>query len=145
MKIVRIAAMGAAMVLLSIGAVGCGGDNGDEDDASAPGTPSVSATQQTGRHAALAVIAGDFGFSPAELEAAAGDAVTITLTNRGYRPHSLTVYEDEAYAAAVADADTGIVAGGGKGEFTATFHDSKTYHFRCEVHPGLMTGTITVE
>ena len=77
--------------------------------------------------------------------AAAGDAVTLTLTNGGNAPHTLTVYEDEAYTTAGADADTGTVAGGGEGAFTATFNDSKTYYFRCEIHPSQMMGTITVE
>ncbi len=145
MKIVRIAAMGAAMVLLSNGAVGCGSEDGNEGDAGTGATPSARATERTGGDAALAVTAADLSFAPATLVAAAGDAVTITLTNGGNAPHTLTVYEDEAYTTAVADADTGTVAGGAKGEFTATFQESKTYYFRCEIHPSQMMGTITVE
>lgn len=155
MKLIRIAALGAAAIILSIGAVACGddGDSGYGDGltpSAQPTNPPVTtseakATEPAGEGASLAVTAADFSFAPAELKATAGEPVTVTLTNSGDAPHTLTVYEDEAYTTAVADADTGTVAGGGEGEFTATFEEAKVYYFRCDIHPSQMQGTITVE
>jgi len=156
MKLIRIAALGAAAIILSVGAVACGDDNdaGDNGGGLTPSaqptnppvtTPEATAIEPAGEDAGLAVTAADFSFTPAALEATAGEAVTVTLTNGGDLPHTLTVYEDDAYTTAVAGADTGTIAGGGEGEFTVTFEEAKAYYFRCEIHPSQMQGTITVE
>ncbi len=153
MKLIRIAALGAVAIILSIGVVACGSDDDGAGDNEGGPTPSAQPTippvttpaETAGEVAGLAVTAADFSFTPAAPEATAGEAVTVTLTNGGRAPHTLTVYEDEAYTAAVADADTGTIAGGGEGEFTVTFEAAKAYYFRCDIHPSQMQGTITVE
>jgi plastocyanin len=90
------------------------------------------------------VTALDFSFSPAELDASAGLPLTVQLENAGAFPHTLTVYEDAAFATPVAGADTGNVSAGDSGEFTATFTEAREYFFRCEIH-NQMQGTLTVE
>lgn len=148
MNIVRIALAGFACIALFT-AIACGDDNnagGPTDPGSTPnvaGSPGTDVEQES-PVPDVEVVATDFAFAPTALTATAGEAVIITLTNRGAAPHTMTVYEDAAYATAVAGADTERVAGGASGGITVTFADAKTYFFRCEVHPAQMEGTIVV-
>ncbi len=84
------------------------------DDAA---TPADSAT-------ALMVSGGEFHFDPAELRVAAGTDVTVTFTNVGSVPHTLTI--------PIADADTGAVAAGESVSLTFTAPDEAgSYEFIC--------------
>ena len=156
----RIWAIPLVLAVGIITGIACGDDDydGDEDDetpattrqATTAATTSTSgsgatveATEPAGS-GAIAVTAADFSFTPSEIEAGVGIAVTVELENTGDLPHTLTVYEDDTYATPVEGADTGNVAGGASGEFTATFDEAKTYAFRCDIH-NQMQGTLTVE
>jgi plastocyanin len=134
----RYAALLAAAALLALGAAACGGDDDDGDDGD-----SAAATQPAG-DGGVTVTATDFSFSPAEVEATAGEALSLTLQNDGSAPHTLTVYSDEEYTTEVAGADTGQVNGGESGDFEVTFDAAGDYYFRCEVHPSQMQGEIVV-
>lgn len=149
MNIARIALAGLAGIALTT-AVACGND---DDAGSGPtdlgSTPNVATSPGTNVEEEspvpnVEVVATDFAFAPTTLTATAGEAVSITLDNQGAAPHTMTLYEDEAYATAVAGADTQNVAGGATGGITVTFDEAQTYYFRCEVHPAQMEGTIEV-
>jgi len=85
----------------------------------------------------------DFSFDPTTFTVAAGEEVTVTLNNTGNARHTLTVYTDEEYSDPVDGAETSVNARD-TGEFKATFEGGE-YYFRCEVHPGQMTGTFEAE
>jgi plastocyanin len=160
MKLMRILTACAAVMLLATAAVACGDDDDAGDGAQSPvatqpgaaetepapedTAPAAEDTAPAGE-ASIAVTSRDFQFDPASLEAAAGSPVTVTLSNEGQFPHTVKVFEDEAFTTAVAGADTGVIQGGASGDFTVTFGEAKVYHFRCAIHPTQMQGTITVE
>jgi plastocyanin len=112
---------------------------GDDDDGR---EPAITATPSGG--GTITVQAQDNNYSETELEATAGDEVTIVLDNRGANQHTLTMYTDAQYSQQLAEAGSGIVAGGANSSFDFTF-DAGTYFFRCEVHPTQMEGTLTAE
>ena len=74
----------------------------------------------------------DFGFAPAQLNVAAGTAVT--WTNEGQRPHTVT---DRG-----GTFDSNPIAPRAKG--TVTFSVPGTYAYFCRINPGTMNGTIVV-
>jgi plastocyanin len=153
MRIARTLVLIASAALL-VTVAACGGD--DEDNGGAPTAGATRAASPTTAAVAsptaggaesetLNVSAQDFSFSPSDLQATKGTAYTIALDNRGQFPHTLTVYEDEAYTQPVAGADTGRISGGESGQFVVTFSEAKDYYFRCEVHPTQMQGEIAVQ
>ena len=135
-----------------------GDDNGDDEPTtaatSAPPTqaaeptedsePTTAATEPTGGSETQTIVAADFSFSPSATEASVGVPTTFILENSGQAPHTLTIFSDEGFTTAVPGADTGNVAGGAEGEFEVTFDEAGPYYFRCNVHPSLMEGEITV-
>lgn len=153
MTTTRWIAVLALASVLAVGAVACGDDDDDGDAATptraaataagtAAASPTPAVTEPAGG-AVLEVTAADFSFAPAELTAAAG-SVTVSLTNSGAAPHTLTLYSDAAFTQQVDGADTGQVSGGGSGEFTVDL-EAAAYVFRCLVHPSAMQGSLTVE
>ena len=120
----------AAVVLL---AAGCGNDSSGGDK-----TPAAGQTPSGGATAEIKMVAGT-AFDRAELTIAAGVDVEVTADNTD-GTHNFSVYEDES-------AQENL----GKTEIcTAPCTDTVTlnlpageYFFRCEVHPTLMTGTLT--
>lgn len=68
---------------------------------------------------------------------ASGDSVHWTWANGN--PHSVT-----SQAGSEENFDSGIISGTGT-EFTFTFTEVGTNPYQCDVHPGSMFGTITVE
>ena len=143
MKLLRVLLLLSASLLL-VAAVSACSDDDDEDDGGSAATTAPASGGGGGGETAVTVDAKDFSFDPDTFAVAAGEEVTITLDNTGSAPHTLTVYTDEEYTDAVVDADTGTVNGGDSGDFTATFEGGE-YYFRCEVHPGQMTGEFEAE
>jgi plastocyanin len=160
MKLLRVLLLLSASLLLVAAVSACGDDDDDDEDNGdgaavttapaddgddgddAPAT--TAAADDGGGEGAVEVEAQDFAFVPASFAVTADEEVTVTVNNSGSAPHTLTVYTDEEYTDAVADADTGTLNGGETGEFTATFSVGE-YYFRCEVHPGQMTGQLEAE
>jgi plastocyanin len=162
MRKLGILALGTSMLAVAAGLMACGDDDdGDDGDGGAPavtrpaGAASPVAGEPTAGGAAptaaaggdaIGVTATDFQFTPDTFVAPAGEAVTVQLVNGGSAPHTLTVYADAEYTEPVEGADTGRVSGGGaEGSFEVTFDAAGERFFRCEVHPGQMQGTITVQ
>lgn len=75
----------------------------------------------------------NISFQPDEMNVAAG--TTVTWTNEDGVSHT-TTSEDTAW-------DSGTLAGGDT--FSFTFEEPGTYAYFCEIHPGQMRATITVE
>lgn len=75
----------------------------------------------------------DFAFSPANLEVRPGEKITVV--NEDSAAHTVTATEGDAF-------DTGSIAGGKSGTFTAP-SEAGEYDFVCTFHPN-MTGTLTV-
>lgn len=159
----RWAAVALAFAAASIVFVACGSDDGDDGGRTttstrpaASATARSSATQASGSPGAatpgvtqgaaasdVKVVARDFKFEPAKLEATVGKTFNLTLENAGSSPHTLTVYEDSDFKNAHS-VNIQAVAGGQSETSPATFEEAKTYFFRCELHPDQMKGEIVV-
>ena len=123
-------ALGAAAVLLL--ATACA-DGNDEPAATSPG-PATSASSPASPTADTKTITmEDFAFSPANPEVRAGE--TITVVNKDSAAHTVTAVEGDAF-------DTGSIAGGESGTFTAPT-EAGEYDFVCTFHPN-MKGTLIV-
>jgi plastocyanin len=156
MQLVRMAALGAALVLVAGGALACGDDDdnggddgGDEPRATATAGSTPQATSANGSPAAggdaVTITAADFSFSPAATTVDGTTDTTITLNNTGDLPHTLHVYYDAAYTDL--HSNTGNVSPGASEEVSVTAHSveaAQELFFRCNVHPDQMEGTITV-
>ena len=116
----------ALMVVLALTAA-CG----SEDE----GGSTESKGDDSSGSTAVEVSAADFSFTPEAVSVPAGAEVTVTFTNGGEAPHTMTADDLELDIAA----DPGDSADG-----TFTAPDSGSVDFHCEVHPD-MTGQIVVE
>lgn len=108
-------------------------------------TPGTSGTPPPG---GLAIAMHDNSFDPNELSVAAGETVSIAVTNAGVAIHNVRIAgADGTYNTdddAVSDPD--VVRGGQDAtiEFSAPA-EAGDIDFRCDFHPTEMTGTITVQ
>ncbi len=75
-----------------------------------------------------------------------GDPITVQLANGGSSPHDMRT--SGADAEFDSDDDTvsnpDLIPGGGTGTLTFSFTQPGTYSYRCDFHPDLMKGEITV-
>ena len=117
-------ALGAATVLLL--ATACAG--GDNETASTSPRPSPAVTAGVDR-----ITMEDFAFSPAKPQVRPGEKITVV--NKDSAAHTVTATKGDAF-------DTGSVAGGESGTFTAPSKAGE-YAFVCTFHPN-MTGTLIV-
>lgn len=112
----------AAFAVSTMLFVACGSDGGSDTDATAP------------EDGVVTVRAVDFGFEPNALVVEAGD-VTVDLENAGRARHTFTVDD--------LDVDRDLDPGE-KATIKVTLEPGE-YDFHCEIHPGTMKGTVTVE
>jgi len=133
----RIARMSAAATaaLFAFGGVACGNDAPTVDPTTATGeptdAPSGPPTGVTGR-----VIGLDSQFEPTELTADADTESVITFDNQD---------AGVAHNIAITGTEFGTPIANGPVEQQLTFTlPAGVYPFICEVHPGDMTGTLTV-
>ncbi len=91
----------------------------------------------------LTEITTDNKFSKTNFNVPAGQAVTLTLTNRGQAIHNWHVLDvkDENGK----DILVPLTQAGQTTSVTFTISTPGTYHFQCDVHPTEMTGTLTVK
>lgn len=121
----------AAIAALSFATACSDSGGGSKPSTSSPAAPStVSVTEST---APAQITMKNFAFSPATLTVKAGEKVTVV--NEDSAAHTLTASEGGAF-------DTGSIAGGKSGTFTAP-SKAGTYAFICTFHPN-MKGTLTV-
>ena len=110
----------------------------------APPPPTSTPSGGGGSGATATLGAKNLQFSASTLTLPAGQAVTLTFTNSDAGiPHNLSIYSDAAYTTNVFKGD--LVTGPASGTYNIPALAAGTYHFRCDVHPATMTGTVTVK
>lgn len=112
-----------------------GGTDAPSDDTTGGGTVAVSG-------GALEISADALAFDANVIQAAAGEAFTVTLVNNDSVPHNFSVYTEEGGEVIVAG---DIIEGGETVEIEVPALDAGEYFFVCDVHPAEMTGSIVVE
>lgn len=121
------------IAFLAFAGAACGSD--DEGGNGSTTGSEENGDDSSGESATVEVSAADFSFTPEAVSVPAGAEVTVTFTNDGEAPHTMTA----------SDLDLDIAADPGdsaEGAFTAP--DSGSVDFNCEIHPD-MTGQIVVE
>ncbi|HET9255896.1 MAG TPA: cupredoxin family copper-binding protein [Pseudonocardiaceae bacterium] len=121
----RLAAILLAMLVVVVGLM-VGSSGAMASVGAGGGDPAaVSAAPAT-------IVISNFAYGPASLSVAPG--TKITVVNQDRPPHTVTA-RDKSF-------DTGTIAGGQRGEFTAPSSPG-TYPYICTVHPS-MTGVLIV-
>lgn len=111
-------------------------------------TPAASPTPSETPTGAFAVSMGDSFFDPNEVTVAAGADVAFDISNDGVAIHNMRIAGADGQYNSDDDAvsDPQLMPGGGTGTLTWTApEEAGTIDFRCDFHPQVMTGTITVE
>lgn len=123
-------------VLAFLGFAACSDNSGD--------TVVPTAAKSSGENT-LRISARDFTFVPSEWNAFNNQDLTIVLTNDGASQHTLRVYEDADYTEPVDGASINPTNPGQSNQITfAAPSEPKKLYFRCEIHPDLMQGEISV-
>jgi plastocyanin len=118
--------------LLSLGMVACGGGT------STPGAVGTTATVSGGK---VAISANNLKFDVGTIKAKAGEAFTITFTNKEAQPHNVSVYRSQGGEKIVAG---DIITGPDKSdEIAVPALPAGTYYFQCDVHV-FMNGSVVV-
>jgi len=107
-------------------------------------TPTPTATAEAG---AIGVSMGDSFFAPKQITVEAGQTVTFDLVNDGVLPHNMRIAgPDGKYNTSddIVSAPDIVL-----GEQSATLQwqaaaSPGSIPFQCDIHPGIMSGTITV-
>ncbi|HEX5939337.1 MAG TPA: cupredoxin domain-containing protein, partial [Dehalococcoidia bacterium] len=95
----------------------------------------------------VTIIAMDNFFDPNTLQAASGQALSVTMTNEGEATHNLVFYAGDSAEADIITGDPEAVVPSGEEltlEFTAPA-EAGDYFFQCVIHAGQMVGTLIVE
>lgn len=130
----RGALLSLSLILGIILAACSGGGTVDESGAAGGGTVAVA-------DGAVEVSAADFAFDASTIEASAGEAFTITFTNKDDQPHNIAIYaEKDGEQIFVGD----IITGPGETiDNSIPALDAGEYYFQCDVHSD-MNGSIVV-
>ncbi|MGE0600405.1 MAG: hypothetical protein AB7J35_14735 [Dehalococcoidia bacterium] len=124
------------LALAFCGVVACSDNSGD--------TVVPTAAKSSGDNT-LRISARDFTFVPSDWNAFNTQDLTIVLTNDGAEQHTLRVYEDSDYTEPVDDASIHPTDPGQSNQVTFTPpKEPRTLYFRCEIHPDLMQGEISI-
>ena len=83
------------------------------------------------------------GFDPTTLEAPANKAFTIHFDNQDSQPHNVQLKEGSSEVAL--GGDTAFFTGPGTRDYQVPALAAGSYTYYCVVHPGVMTGTLTVK
>ena len=137
----------AVLALVTLGlAVGCG-DDGEEATPAATATPIATPTTAADQ-TEFEVIMDDNVFVPDKLTVKAGQTITVKLENQGQNAHNMHVAGlDNEYDAGDDDflSEPDVFRAGDTGEIVFRIDQPGVYDFRCDFHPIIMTGVITVE
>ena len=133
-----------ALIAATAGVVACRSSSSDKTATSQPGASSPARATTAG--GGLNVTARDFLFDPNKLSAKKGQTISINFTNDGSTSHTFTLYTDEDHTKPVANGNSDPVAAGGSKTLTISLaSDSGDLYYRCEIHPGQMTGEISLD
>ncbi|MDQ2942016.1 MAG: cupredoxin domain-containing protein [Chloroflexota bacterium] len=118
--------------LVSVSLVACG--SGGSSAGTTVGTVTVSGGK-------VAVSADKLKFDATTIKAKAGEAFTITFTNKEGQPHNVAVYRSKGGDKIVRG---NIISGPDKSdEISVPALEAGTYYFRCDVHSD-MNGSVVV-
>jgi len=91
---------------------------------------------------AIPLEAKNIAFDTNELTAPSGGQVTIHFSNQDPQtPHNFSIYTDESATAPIFQGAN--ITGPASTDYTFAAPEPGDYFFRCDVHPTIMTGTIT--
>jgi len=135
----------ALLALTTIAA--CGGDGDDApsgssstpSDATASATTAASASDAPTGDVVEILATGNLKFVPADVTAAVGQLFKGRLTLRGSIPHNLELKEF-----GISGEDTMLTKNGESKDFSFTPTKPGKFEFICTIHPGVMTGSVTV-
>jgi plastocyanin len=155
----RVKALGVLLMAVVLVTAACGGDGGTADGATADGGTADGATADGGTADGatpdggtacepsgpiIEVSAEGVSFDQSCLAAPAGQPFTIGFTNNdGGIPHNVAIYTDESAAESVFVGE--IFQGVDTMSYEVPALEPGTFFFRCDVHPGQMTGTFVVK
>lgn len=118
---------------------------GADASPAAEASPAAAASQAGVTLEIEAGVDDKIAFSTSILEAPAGQAVTVELTNDSNVPHDIAFYAGPDADAPQIAASENIEGPGTSTSVSFTTPDSPgDYFFRCELHPLQMTGTLTI-
>ena len=106
-------------------------------------TPTTPPPAGTGQSVTINIAAENIAFDKATITVPAGADVTVVFNNKDRVPHNVAVYETQVATRSifVGEVFTGLKTVNYR--FTAPSTPG-TYFFRCDVHPGSMTGDFIV-
>ncbi|MGH9185474.1 MAG: cupredoxin domain-containing protein [Acidimicrobiales bacterium] len=129
----RLSILAAAFVVV---AAACGDDDSSIPRSGTTASPAEEAPAGEG----VTVVGDDIAFDTTTIDAAAGEALTITFDNRDDGiAHNLHV-EDTATGDAMTEIEEGPITQ----SLEVTFDDAGEFAYFCDVHPQEMRGTVTV-
>jgi plastocyanin len=106
------------------------------------GAPASATFAAAAGDQALQLAMTDNKFSPAQISGQAGRPITVTLMNRGQGIHNFSVVGQKD--ANGSEIRTAFLNPGQRLLVTFTIARPGTYQFQCDVHPGEMSGRLTV-
>ncbi len=133
------------LLMLTLAACGGGGDTGGSQAPADEAAPSESAGEEAADEAPAAEDVTVLGldtlkYEPAELTAAAGQTLNITLDNEGVLEHNITWEEGDVLLVAAPPSESATAS--------YTFDEAGTYNFYCSVlghKEAGMVGSVTVQ
>jgi len=129
-------ALGVAALL--VGAAAC-----SSDDSSKEGSGSSSASAAVvDPSGAITIVARDNRYEPKDFTGTGGQAITVTMDNKGAAIHDFKFVDQKD--ASGEDLDTGLISAGQTGTLQFTL-PAGTYDFFCTVHPVEMRGKMTLQ
>lgn len=136
--------LGVLLMTLALVAAGCGGDDGAADGATADGPTADGGATCEPSGVSVTVSAEGISFDESCLAAPAGQSFTIEFTNNDAGiQHNVAIYTDESATESLFIGD--IFQGVDTMTYEVQALDAGTYFFRCDVHPGQMTGTFVAK
>ncbi|MGE3077159.1 MAG: cupredoxin domain-containing protein [Dehalococcoidia bacterium] len=132
----RSLAAAVSAALLTAGLAACGGSDDDAADAGSQADPGN-----------IVIKMYDSNFKPADLTVTAGETVTFQLPNIGQLPHNMRIATPEGvYRDSTWVSTPEIINPERTGTLTwEAPADPGKFKYRCDIHPDVMVGTITVE
>lgn len=131
-----IRSVGLLIALLAFAA--CGGSSGEDSGGEASGSDGEAAGSDGGASGSNTVTMQNISFTPDDIEVSAGDTVTW-VNEEESASHTVTAGSEDDPSG---EFDSGNLDPGDTFEFT--FEEPGTYGYYCDVHPGSMSGTVTV-